>query len=136
MQNQWKTVPTLKFTTVFTITYNEFTFILQSQPPCGYRCDTAWLCIVRQDQRRARRKPHSYRPEMGCIPFIDVETNKTKLLPTSHPIFKRAWRKSYEDRIEKWKSICTKRGVIPQIISTSDDSAAVLTRFFSLRNRI
>lgn len=74
-------------------------------------------------------------PEVGCIPFVDVETSKTKLLPTSHPVFKRAWRKSYEDRIEKWKSICIKRGVIPQIISTSDDSAAVLTRFFSLRNR-
>ena len=72
----------------------------------------------------------------GKIPVIvDVETSKTKLLPTSHPVFKRAWRKSYEDRIEKWKSICIKRGVIPQIISTSDDSAAVLTRFFSLRNR-
>ena len=75
-------------------------------------------------------------PEVGCIPFVDVETTKVKLLPTSHPVFKRAWRKSYEDRMEKWKSICAKRGVTPQVISTADSPAAVLTRFFSIRNKV
>ena len=75
-------------------------------------------------------------PEAGCIPFVDVETNTTKVLPTFHPAFKRAWRKSYEERIEKLKTICAKRGVTPQILSTADDAAAVLSRFFTLRNRI
>ena len=75
-------------------------------------------------------------PEVGCIPFVDVETNKSKLLPTSNTLFKRMWRKAFEDRQERFKSICGKRGVSPQTLSTADDPAAVLTRFFALRNRI
>ena len=75
-------------------------------------------------------------PEMGCIPFIDVETNSKKILPTSHPVFKRTWRKAYEERMERWKTICTKRAVTPQILSTADDAVAVLTRLFSIRNKV
>lgn len=75
-------------------------------------------------------------PEVGCIPFVDEETNTKKILQTSHPAFKRAWRKAFEERQEKWKSICAKRGVATQTLSTADDPVAVLTRFFSLRNRI
>lgn len=72
-------------------------------------------------------------PKAGCLSFYDVETREKRLFPTTLSQFKRVWRKTNEERLEKWKNICVKRGVTPVTLSTSEDPALVLEKFFSSR---
>lgn len=72
-------------------------------------------------------------PDVGSIPFIDMESGFTQRLPTNSVAFRRSWRDSCRQRIERWQNICYRRGVIPLEISTEDDSALRLNQFFSLR---
>jgi spore germination protein KB len=49
------------------IPYNEIENHRQSKPPCGHRCDTAKLCVLRIYQRIIGREPYPYRPTLGRI---------------------------------------------------------------------
>ena len=74
-------------------------------------------------------------PSMGAIPFRDPETGYECVLPTSSSKFARAWREDSEARNERWKSECLKNGGVPLSVSTIQDPAAELIKFFSTREQ-
>jgi uncharacterized protein (DUF58 family) len=74
-------------------------------------------------------------PDIGTIPFVDTETGYLECLPVSSWSFRQAWKEDGESRLERWNTLCIKRGVIPLQISTEDDPAACLTRLFGTRER-
>jgi len=74
-------------------------------------------------------------PSMGTIPFFDSESNKKSLFPTSSRRFKAEWREANQKRIQKWKDYCLKHGANPLVLSTEEDSALVLARFFKQKGR-
>ena len=69
-------------------------------------------------------------PEIGTATFFDAETKKTGFFPTLSKKFKKEWHDAEEKRRENFKDFCAKRGAFPIILSTEDDSVAVLSRFF------
>ena len=69
-------------------------------------------------------------PEAGSIPFFDAETGVKRVLPTSHPGFRKAWRDDNRLRVKRWQSMCARRGVIPLIMPTDADPVVVLSNFF------
>lgn len=75
-------------------------------------------------------------PNLGTLPFYDGETGVTTALPTGHEGFRKAWKNAGQQRIEKFFSICHKRGVSPVLMSTSDDPVFVLNKFFSSRSKM
>lgn len=81
-------------------------------------------------------KTDSELPEAGAIPFYDIESENKITLPTAASSFRRAWRDACDQRLERWKSVCLRRGVIPVTMSTEDDPVQVLSRFFSERNKV
>lgn len=74
-------------------------------------------------------------PEIGTITFADSESGMQRRIPTSSRQFARTWREMENSRAERFQTMCLKRGVIPLSISTDDDCAMILTRFFSARGR-
>ena len=75
-------------------------------------------------------------PEAGSIPFTDSESGASVVLPTSSGRFRTAWREDGRRRMEKWKTACSAHSGFPLVLSTSDDPALVLTRFFSHREHL
>ena len=69
-------------------------------------------------------------PEAGFLSFIDPETKEKQYLSTSSAAFQKNW-----NEYERWNSICLKRGVTPLQISTKSDPAAVLSKFFSQKEK-
>ncbi|MFA6936814.1 MAG: DUF58 domain-containing protein [Treponema sp.] len=74
-------------------------------------------------------------PEIGSIPFCDLETNYTQVIPTSSVQLRLAWREDNIKRVAVWKKECLKYGGIPLTISTDSDVAFELTNFFNSRER-
>ncbi|MBQ0040354.1 MAG: DUF58 domain-containing protein [Treponema sp.] len=74
-------------------------------------------------------------PSLGAVPFRDPETGFECVLPTSSQKFSRAWREDAEKRNEQWKKECLRNGGIPMTISTMQDPAAELIKFFSTREQ-
>lgn len=74
-------------------------------------------------------------PSMGAVPFRDPETGYECVLPTSSSKFARAWREDSEARNERWKSECLRSGGVPLSVSTIQDPAAELIKFFSTREQ-
>lgn len=74
-------------------------------------------------------------PSLGSVPFRDPETGFECVLPTSSQKFSRAWREDAENRYELWKKDCLRNGGIPLSISTIQDPAAELIKFFSTREQ-
>ena len=72
-------------------------------------------------------------PEVGTIPFRDSETGEQARLPTSTPSFARAWSESNSRHIDLWQKDCLRHGSIPLILSTEQDAATELTKFFASR---
>ena len=70
---------------------------------------------------------------MGSLPFADPESGDRCILPTSSSSFQQAWREANHNRVERWQDQCYRRGAWPLVVSTQDDVAAVLQRFFSVR---
>jgi uncharacterized protein (DUF58 family) len=75
-------------------------------------------------------------PDVGTIPFADPETGDRVVLPTSSSVFARAWFDDNRRRLEKWTQICIKRGGYPVLLSVTEDPVAVLSRFFTQRERV
>ncbi|MCR5606060.1 MAG: DUF58 domain-containing protein [Treponema sp.] len=72
-------------------------------------------------------------PDTGSIPFMDRESGKHKIFPTSSGLFRRAWRDADTQRRKEWKSACLRCGCMPLEISTSEDPAIVLSNFFTAK---
>lgn len=70
-------------------------------------------------------------PEAGTIFFRDVESGAKKLFPTFSKNFQERWREDFAMREKRWRTSVTRRGGVPLCVSTSDDSLAVLSDFFS-----
>lgn len=74
-------------------------------------------------------------PELGSLPFIDVETKEIKVFPTNTSRFRNAWRDENRSRLEQWKNQCLRHGVLPLTVSTEEDAAKVLIDFFSQKGK-
>lgn len=72
-------------------------------------------------------------PAVGTIPFADGETGERRMLPTSSASFRQAWREDNRRRADFWHGECLRHGAYPLALSTADDAAFVLSRFFSQR---
>lgn len=78
--------------------------------------------------------PVDYQLEgVGSLPFVDPESGYRRVLPTSSTSFQQAWKDADKKRVERWKSECYRRGAWPLTISTQEDVAVALQRFFSGR---
>ena len=71
-------------------------------------------------------------PDFGMVRVQDPETNEEKTYPSFSSNFKRSWRENSNNALERWKHMCKKNGVIPLVISTADDPALRLSRFFAI----
>lgn len=69
----------------------------------------------------------------GSLPFVDPEYGHRRILPTSSASFQQAWQEANRNRMERWQDLCYRRGAWPLVVSTQDDVALVLQRFFSVR---
>ncbi len=69
----------------------------------------------------------------GSLPFADPEYGHRRILPTSSASFQQAWQEANRNRLERWQDLCYRRGAWPLVVSTQDDVALVLQRFFSVR---
>ena len=75
-------------------------------------------------------------PHMGLICIHDPETKNTKEFDTQSKEFQQLWRENNKQSISRWKYMCERHGVIPLIISTTDDPAIRLARFFAMKEKI
>lgn len=72
---------------------------------------------------------------IGTVPFIDPETKKLGVFPTLSKRFKAEWRESNRQRLDLWKEFCIKHGASPILLSTAEDPALVLSKFFKQKAR-
>jgi len=70
-------------------------------------------------------------PDAGYLPFRDPETGVAVSYPTSSRAFREAWAREHREGIHRWEHLAARRGVANLVLSTEDDAALVLTRFFS-----
>jgi uncharacterized protein (DUF58 family) len=71
----------------------------------------------------------------GLIPMEDPETGARIHAPTGFASFRSAWESWHQDRSTSWKAICRRAGAAPLELSTADDAASSLIRFFRGRGR-
>ncbi len=74
-------------------------------------------------------------PKIGTVPFFDPETRKKSLFPTLSKRFKSEWFEANRQRTDYWKEVCLKHGASPLQLSTEEDAALVLSRFFKQKAR-
>lgn len=72
-------------------------------------------------------------PKAGYLTFKDPETDKLCRLPTSSSAFQKEWKNTSSKNIERWRTLCLKRGVVPHTLSTNEDIAQNLITFFSAK---
>ena len=72
-------------------------------------------------------------PEIGSIMARDPESGILRLFPTKSKTFKSEWREDAAMRSKRWLDIVLRRGGIPLMVSTSEDSMSALLNFFSQR---
>ena len=72
-------------------------------------------------------------PEIGSILARDPESGILRLFPTMSKTFKSEWREDAAMRSKRWLDIVLRRGGIPLMVSTSEDSMSALLNFFSQR---
>ncbi|MDR0645047.1 MAG: DUF58 domain-containing protein [Treponema sp.] len=71
----------------------------------------------------------------GLIAMEDPETGVHLYAPTSFSSFRSAWETWHNDRSVSWKAILRRAGAAAFEISTADDTAVFLIRFFRSRRR-
>ncbi|MCR5219074.1 DUF58 domain-containing protein [Treponema sp.] len=74
-------------------------------------------------------------PSVGSILFTDPETDYSVVLPSSSRDFARAWKSDNIRRVDIWKKECLRHGGYPLCVSTDDDPARTLVRFFTAREK-
>ncbi|MCR4790680.1 MAG: DUF58 domain-containing protein [Treponemataceae bacterium] len=75
-------------------------------------------------------------PKLGFIRIRDPETNNESYAATNSSHFQQAWRDNNKNTISRWKHMCKKHGVVPLLISTADDPALRLAKFFAVREKV
>jgi uncharacterized protein (DUF58 family) len=71
----------------------------------------------------------------GLIAMEDPETGVTINAPTAFESFRAAWETWHTERSASWKAIVRRAGASPFELSTKEDTAASLIRFFKSRRR-
>ena len=74
-------------------------------------------------------------PEIGSVPFTDSETRERRVLFTGNSAFKSAWKDDFRKRSAHISDFCARHGASYVRISTQDDPAFVLSRFFAAKRR-
>lgn len=74
-------------------------------------------------------------PRVGFAPFADSETGMVRRLSTNSSAFCREWALANRTRLERWQTMCKKRGVASLLLSTQADAAHVLADFFASREK-
>lgn len=74
-------------------------------------------------------------PETGTISFFDIESGKRAFFPTSSKKFKQSWFEDNRRRNDRWQDFCKKHGAFPLAVSTGEDAAFALTKFFEQKSR-
>jgi len=69
-------------------------------------------------------------PRRGLLALQDPETGLKLMAPVSFPSFRNAWVSWHEERRRLWEAICRRQGSSYMELSTADDAAAALKRFF------
>ena len=72
-------------------------------------------------------------PNLGLIVMEDPETGLRIQAPTGYASFRKAWAQWHRERAELWVNLCRRSGVAFMELSTADDAAAALFRFFGGR---
>lgn len=75
-------------------------------------------------------------PKIGSVLFSDPETDYSCVLPSSSKEFQKAWLSDNNRRVDSWKKECIRHGGIPLIVSTADDAAEELIKFFDTREKL
>ena len=70
-------------------------------------------------------------PKIGLISATDAESNVHQFLPTNSNEFSHNWHENNKKSLEQWKYMCRRHGIIPLVISTTDDPTVRLSRFFA-----
>ncbi len=70
-------------------------------------------------------------PEIGTIPFTDVETGEKSVFPTSSAAFKSAWRDDFRKRSASLERFFFRNGASFLSVSTGEDTVRALSSFFS-----
>ena len=74
-------------------------------------------------------------PKMGLLSAVDSESGMHQYLSTSSSDFSHFWRENQKKSLEQWKYMCKRHGIIPLTISTTDDPAVRLSKFFAVWGR-
>jgi uncharacterized protein (DUF58 family) len=72
-------------------------------------------------------------PNLGLIVMEDPETGLRIQAPTGYASFREAWAQWHRERAELWVNLCRRSGAAFMELSTVDDAAAALFRFFGGR---
>lgn len=72
-------------------------------------------------------------PDLGLITMEDPETGLRVEALSGSASFRDAWSQWHEDRAELWVNLCRRAGAAHLEISTAEDAAAALFRFFGGR---
>ena len=80
---------------------------------------------------RLKNKYDDELPVIGTVPFVDVESGDSMIIPSFSQKLKKEWKAQNEANQKKWKDVCVKHGVIPVVMNTSDSPLKVLTSVFS-----
>lgn len=75
-------------------------------------------------------------PEIGSVPFTDVETGMRTVLATGSPAFKAAWREDFRRRTQRLNEFCTRHGAGFVSVSTDEDCVRMLSRFFAAKGQV
>ena len=68
--------------------------------------------------------------DAGLVDFEDNETGHRLYAATSSRSFRESWAAWHEDRVRVWQAVCRRWGASALQLSTAEDAAPVLARFF------
>lgn len=75
-------------------------------------------------------------PDIGSVPFQDIETGEKRIYYTSNFSFKVAWKNAYKERIEKISKLCRKHKADFISITTEEDCVRTLSRYFESKGKL
>jgi len=70
-------------------------------------------------------------PNLGTVPFVDVESGVKMILPSSSSRFKKEWAKHTQQNENRWRDICVKHGISSVIMQSNDDPLRILSSIFA-----
>lgn len=70
-------------------------------------------------------------PSFGTVPFVDIESGKKLVLPSSVAALKKEWKTQNDNNLKKWQSACAKHGILPVVMNINDEPLKILSAVFS-----